>query len=146
MTRALLNEELHTAQWLTSVLGAIPSLNTIAPGGVWMDVIPEDKVLPAIRFQCILRRDVSGATRSDQRIMVMLDWQVAGVVAGGDLLPLLPITDAIDVALQGQNGATSTVQVMSCLRQRPYLMTESGRSGVLFRHSGGVYRTLVVSL
>lgn len=105
-----------------------------------------DKVLPGIRYQCIRSKDVKGGTRSSQRIMVEMDWIVCGVVKGGDLLPLLPLTDAIDVALEGQNGATSTIQVMSCLRQRPYSMTESGRSGVLFRHSGGIYRTLVVSL
>lgn len=146
MTRALLNEEAHTAAWLSAVLEAIPNLNTLAPAGAWLDVIPMDKVLPGIRYQCQRRHDVSGGFKSDQRIMVQLDWLVCGVVEGGDLIPLVPIADAIDVALQGQVGNTGTVEIFSCLRQAPYFMTETGRSGVLFRHAGGIYRTLVVSL
>lgn len=146
MTRALLNEELHTAEWLSTVLEAIPNLGTIAPAGAWLDLIPMDKDLPGIRYQCVRKKDVSGAMRSDQRIMIQLDWLVAGVVAGGDLIPLVPIADAIDVALQGQSGVTSKVEIFSCLRLETYSMTEAGRSGVLFRHAGGVYRTLVVSL
>lgn len=146
MTRALLNEEIHTGEWIKAQLDAIPNFGVIAPGGAWLDLIPKEEQLPAVRFQVQLRHDVSGATRSSQRIMVELDWLVAGVVEGPGLVPLVPIADAIDVALQGANGSTSTIQVFSCLRQDTYLMTEEGRSGVMFRHAGGIYRTLVVSL
>lgn len=143
---ALLNEELHTSEWILARLNTIPNLNMIAPGGIWQDLIPKDKDLPAIRFQTHLRHDVNGPFRNDQRIMVEIDWLVAGVVSGPGIIPLVPIADAIDVALQGQVGNTSTVEVFSCLRQDTWSMTEEGRSGVTFRHAGGIYRTLVKSL
>jgi hypothetical protein len=146
MPRTLLNEELHTAEWIKSQLGTIPNMANIAPGGAWLDLIPQDQVLPAIRYQARSRQDVSGATKSSQRIMVEIDWLVVGVVEGPGLIPLLPVADGIDAVLQGANGVTSTIEVMSCLRQDTFSLTEEGRSGVTFRHAGGIYRTLVVSL
>lgn len=143
---AKVNEELHTAEWIKTVLGQIPNLATIAPGGVWLELISEKVTLPAIRFHCQRRHDRSGNTRSSQRIMVELDWLVAGVIEGPGLVPLVPIADAIDNALQGANGSTSAIQVLSCLRQETFFQSEVGRSGVTFRHSGGIYRTLVVPL
>lgn len=143
---AKINEELHTSEWLRNVLGAIPNLAAIAPAGVWLDLIPEEATLPGIRYQCQSRQDVSGNTKSSQRIMVRLDWLVVGTTEGPGMAALVPITDAIDNALQGANGATSAVSVLSCLRQETFFQSEVGRSGVTFRHSGGIYRTLVVPL
>lgn len=143
---ARINEEIHTSEWLKTALGAIPNLATIAPAGVWRDRIPEDRTLPGIRYQVQSRHDVNGGTRSSQRIMVQIDWLVVGTVEGPSIVGLVPIADAIDVALEGQSGSTSTVSVLSCLRQSTFFLTEEGRSGVLFRHSGGIYRTLVTPL
>lgn len=143
---SLINEEVHTAEWLRTTLDGIPSRATIAPAGVWQDIIPEEKTLPGIRFQCQRRRDVSGGTRSSQRIMVELDWLVVGTVKGTDYISLVQVVDAIDSAIQGKNGTTAAVEVMSCLRQETFSMSEVGRSGVTFRHAGGIYRTLVVPL
>lgn len=143
---ARINEEAHTAEWLKTVLSGIPNLANIAPAGAWLDLIPEEMVLPGIRYSCRQRQDVSGATKSSQRIMVQLDWLVAGVTEGPGLAQLVPIADAIDTALQGAFGNTSAVSVLSCLRQETFFQSEVGRSGVTFRHSGGIYRTLVVPL
>lgn len=143
---AKINEEIHTGEWLRTTLDGIPNLGAIAPAGVWRDQIPEDKDLPGIRYQVQSRHDVNGGTRSSQRIMVEIDWLVVGTVSGSSLVPLVAIADAIDVALQGQSGSTAAVSVLSCLRQQTFFMTEEGRSGVLFRHSGGIYRTLVTPL
>ncbi len=142
MPATKINDELHIAEWLESTLSAIPNLNVIAPAGAWLDLIPEEQALPGIRFHKQAGHDVSGATAQSRRIVSQYDWVVAGVVEGPDLLKLLPIADAIDNALDGAVGATSTISIYQCWRIETYSLTESGRSGVQFRHAGGIYRTI----
>lgn len=137
-----INDELHIAEWLKSTLGAIPNLGNIAPGGVWLDLIPEQKSLPGIRFHKQAGHDVGGATAQSRRIVSQYDWVVAGVVEGPDLLSLVAIADAIDNALDGSVGTTSTITIYQCWRMETFSLTESGRSGVQFRHAGGIYRTI----
>jgi len=50
MPPALINEEIHVAEWLHTQLNAITSLNTMAPAGVWIDLIPIERTLPGIRY------------------------------------------------------------------------------------------------
>jgi len=70
----------------------------------------------------------------------------SGRLVERDIIPLVKIADAIDNALQKKSGATSAVTILSCLRQETFFMTEEGRSGVVFRHSGGIYRILATPL
>jgi hypothetical protein len=142
MTITKINDEIHIAEWLKSVLGAIPSLNTIAPAGVWMDLIPEEQTLPGIRYQKQSGHDVGGNTAQSRRIVSQYDWLVAGVVEGQDLVKLVTIADAIDNALDGAVGTTSTIAIYQCWRMSTFSLTEEGRSGVQFRHAGGLYRTI----
>jgi hypothetical protein len=136
-----INDELHITEWLKTTLSAIPNLNTLAPGGVWLDLIPEEKPLPGIRYQKQAGHDVGGSTRVSRRIVAQYDWLVAGVTEG-NLPSLVLLADAIDTALDGQSGETSTYSVYQCWRVSTFSLTETGRSGVLFRHAGGIYRTI----
>jgi hypothetical protein len=137
-----INDELHIAEWLKTVLSAIPNLNAIAPAGAWLDMIPEEATLPGIRFHKQAGHDVGGHTQASRRIVSQYDWVVAGVVKGPDLLDLIPIADAIDYALDGASGTTATIAIYQCWRLQTFSLTESGRSGVQFRHAGGIYRTI----
>lgn len=137
-----INDEIHIAEWLKSKLNAIPNLNNLAPGGVWLDLIPEEKSLPGIRYHKQMGHDVSGHTSQSRRIISQYDWVVAGVVQGPSLAPLVALADAIDNALDDAVGTTSSIEIYKCWRQSTYSLTETGRSGVLFRHAGGIYRTI----
>lgn len=137
-----INDELHITEWLKTTLDAIPNLSSIAPAGAWLDLIPEQAVLPGIRFHKQSGHDVGGSTSQSRRIVSQYDWVVAGVVEGPDLISLVPIADAIDNALDGAVGATGTIEIYQCWRMETFSLTEVGRSGVQFRHAGGIYRTI----
>lgn len=141
-----LNDELHTAIALKQQLALIPTFNSVVPGGAWLDLIPEDQKFPAIRYHKYFGHDVSGATAQTSRIMSSFDWIVAGVTEGPGLTALLAIADAIDQILHRHTWNTADIAVMQCWRRETYSMTETGRSGVTFRHAGGVYRTIVQPL
>lgn len=150
-----MNDELHTAVWLVSHLEA-----DTGPGGLFdpardpdlsgafFEVIPPDRPLPAVRFHVQARSDVRGAAKASTRIMTQIDWLVVCVFEGRGVSKMIPYVDALDARLggdQGTNGSTSDLWVLSCFRLEPFNMFEpsGSESGVQYRHTGGLYRTIV---
>jgi hypothetical protein len=129
----LLNDELHVAEWLVKRIEDDTTLEAYA------DIIPSVESLPAARFQVQARHDVRGV--GTHRIITEIDWLVVVTKEGHSIAPLVPLADSIDQALHDQTGATSTIQVLSCVRVEPFTLLEVGDGGVYYRHAGGIYRT-----
>ncbi len=130
---AVLNNELHVAEWIKKRIEDDTALTA------YFGLIPAGIDLPAVRFQVQGRTDVRGV--STQRILTQVDWLVAVVKEGHGIASLVPLADAIDLALHEHVGVTSTVQVLSCYRLEPFTMLEPEESGMYYRHAGGIYRT-----
>jgi hypothetical protein len=110
-----------------------------------MDLIPRDKALPAVRASVQSRHDVRGIGDERERIMVRLDWLIVVVREGHLISPMVPLVDALDTALHNTNGSTANIIVLSCVRLETFSLLEPEDSGVMYRHAGGVYRTMVQS-
>lgn len=134
-------EEYHTGEWLRQKIEGIST----PPMQFYMDLIPADKPLPAVRASVQSREDVRGVGDARERIMTRLDWLIVVVREGHLISPLIPYVVALDNALQNMNGTTPTIVVYSCVRLEPFSILEPEESGVVYRHAGGVYRTMVQS-
>ena len=143
-------EDLLTAEWLVTHLesdtgagGIFDPARVIKPSGAYLDVIPQGKALPAIRFHVQSPHDVRGASNASARIMVRIDWMILVVWEGLSVSKMISLIQALDARLHNKNGETARIEVMQCIRLSPFSMPEVGDSGVHYRHSGGMYRTIV---
>lgn len=145
-------EDLATAEWIRARLendtGSGGLFDPARPNnqhlsGAYLDIIPEDKDLPAIRYHVQNADDVRQAMGGPHRIMVKIDWLVVIVNEGLSIAPLVPLAARLDSLLHEANGETSDVRVMQSVRLSPFTMTEPDASGLSYRHVGGMYRTHV---
>jgi hypothetical protein len=146
-------EDLLTAEWIISRLesdtgagGLFDPARSYKPSGAYFGVIPPGADLPAVRFHVQAPNDVRGSTNPSARIMVNLDWLIVLVFQGKEMARNIPLVVALDKRLQKANGVTSQVRVDMCIRLSPYSLTEPEDSGVVYRHAGGLYRTVVQAL
>lgn len=133
-------EEFHTAEWLRQKVEAIAAPNALQ---FYMDMIPADRSLPAVRASVQSRDDVRGIGDERERIMTRLDWLIVVVREGHLIAPILPYVLALDNALHNTSGSTGNIVVLSCVRLEPFSLLEPEDSGVVYRHAGGIYRTMV---
>jgi hypothetical protein len=133
-------EEYHTAEWLREQVEAIASPNALQ---FYLELIPEDVALPAVRASVQDRQDIRGIGDERERILTRLDWLVVVVKEGHLVAPLIPYVVALDNALHNKTGSTSTIEVLSCVRIESFSLLEPEESGVQYRHAGGLYRTMV---
>lgn len=136
------DEVFHTAEWLRQQVEAISAPNAMQ---FYLDQIPADKDLPAVRASIQNPMDIRGIGDERERIMTRLDWLIAVVHEGHLVAPLVPLVNALDEALHNTNGSTASIIVLSCIRLEPFSMLEPEESGVQYRHAGGIYRTMVQS-
>jgi hypothetical protein len=145
-----MQEEMLTSEWLISYLeadtgsgGLFDPARSYKPAGVYFGVVPDTVDLPAIRLHVQVPHDVRGAADGAHRIMVQLDWLIVLVISGYNLARVVPLANALDTRLHDKNGSTAAVDVFACVRLEPFSMTEVADSGVVYRHIGGLYRTVV---
>ena len=134
------NEILWTSVWLKSLMEGDATLDAMI-GGAYLDLIPEEVNLPAVRYNVMGSHDVRGI--GPLRVISMVDWLVLVVREGLDVAPLLPIADRLDFVLHEASGDVTGAWVGQCLRLNPFQTTERSESGVQYRHAGGIYRTMV---
>lgn len=132
-----MHEEFLTAAWLVEQIESGTDLQA------YMDLIPENVPLPAVRMSAQERQDVRGIGDERERIMVRIDWLVVVIREGHQIAPLVPLVNSLDTALQNTNGSTDDIVVLSCVRLEPFSLLEVEDSGVTYRHAGGFYRTMV---
>lgn len=133
---------------LTADTGVGGLFHTGSPmvNGAYMDLIPEDIKLPAIRYHVQTNKTVRGVGPGhNARIMTEIDWLIVVVREGHLISPIVPIVQRLDTVLDGANGSTTLVNVQSCVMVEPFQLLETDKSGVQIRHAGGMYRTIVVA-
>jgi len=131
-----MHETLHTDAWLKATIEAALDDDI---SGAYEGSIPSNKPLPAVRFHVQAASDLSVV--AGHRIWTNALYLVAAVVEGSPVA-LVPLADAIDTALHRSVGETSTIRVISCVREAPFKLTETS-DGQVFRHAGGLYRIKV---
>lgn len=137
-------EVYEVAEWLQSVITGDATLDGLITGA-WMDQVPEDEGLPAIRYHVQGTVDQRGIGQGhNARIMTTIDWLIVVMREGHLISPLVPIVMRLDTVLDGATGSTSLVNVDSCVRREPFQMLETDKSGVDIRHAGGIYRTIAI--
>lgn len=138
-----MNEALHALQWLVPLLRDDSTLDGLGVTGAYNEVIPEDVALPAIRLSLRDSRDVRVVGQA--RVITHCDWLVVVTTQGLSMTAVIPIADRIDTLLHGVDGVrgeTATVNLES-FRLEPFQLMELEESGIRYRHTGGLYRTIV---
>lgn len=124
------------AKWIKAQVGNLGgSIN-----GVYLDLIPQDVDLPAVRFHVQDSSDVR--VINGKRVITNIIWLIVVVRKGLEVAPLVPIAALLDTALSAQSGIVDGYHI-ACVREGPFSMLEPDDSGVQYRHAGGLYRTLV---
>lgn len=143
-----MQEDLHTGEWIVATLegdtgpgGLFDPARVYKLSGVYRDLIPPDKKLPAIRFH--LQNPLDLRVVNQERILVRLEWLVVLVNEGLRITPLVSLADRLDTILHKAQGETNGVLVQECTRLEPFHLLEPDDSGVQYRHVGGIYRTMV---
>lgn len=132
------------AKWLQSTLEGDSTLNGVTNGS-FMDMVPEDIDLPAIRYHVQAASTMRGlGPGHNAKILTTIDWLVVVMREGHEITPLVPIVMRLDTLLDGVTGSTSLVHINSCVNREPFQLLETDKSGVQVRHAGGVYRTIVL--
>ncbi len=133
-------EELEAGRWIKKQVEA--ELGD-AISGAWLDVIPEGANYPAVRYNVQNRWDIRAVEQ--HIIMSRLTFQVVAVVSGEVVLPLVDLSNRIQLALHRRNGVTSTHRILTCHRTMPWGMTDAEQAHV-FRSQGGIYELQIQSL
>lgn len=76
------------------------------------------------------------------RIMVRPVYVVRVIGQGATWVPLSPIADAIDAALEGASGTVPGAEILGISRVGPFALVETVNT-VQYRHLGGQYRVPV---
>jgi hypothetical protein len=131
--------ELEAGRWLKSVVEPATGLNA------YLDIIPEDQDLPAIRFQ-VQRRSTTQPI--PQTVIFSTFVFLVVVTIRGERL----VTDAgLDVpsivadmiaALHKADGETDKAIINACTYTESYGQSE-GNGPDMFRHAGGMFEIIV---
>lgn len=130
---------MYADAWLISRLEGDPTLAGLI-SGVYSEIIPAGRSLPAVRFHVQMANDTLGV--GAHRILTHLTYLVVGVYKGTSPAPLLPIADRIDNLLHGASGSTVDIDVLSVVRSEPFSMSDFD-SGEHYWHVGGMYKFTV---
>jgi len=144
-------EVYEAAKWMQALFeadtGAGGLFQTGNPkiNGAFMDLVPEEVKLPAVRYHVQGSHSVRGVGPGKaSKIMVKIDWLVVVMREGHEVTPLLPIVMRLDTLLEGATGSTTLCNIDSCVNMEPYQILETDKSGVQVRHAGAIYRTIVI--
>jgi hypothetical protein len=130
------DELLESGKWINQQIEAHTSLQA------YMDLIPDDVELPAVRYVSTFPHDTR-VIGSNPRVLTKVDWLVVVINRGHSVAALVPLVNAVDAALENQSGSTTAAIILACQRLNPFALMETDRTGAIFRHAGGVYRTTV---
>ena len=133
------HEKLYVDAWLIAFLEADDELDGLI-SGVFSELIPSNRTLPAVRLQLQAAPDVRGV--GTHRILTRMSYTILGVGSGPSPAPLVPIVDRIDELLQGANGESANIEVMSVVRTDA-VSYSTVEDGVRYWHVGGTYQLQV---
>ena len=130
------HEKLALDKWLIEYLEGDATLDGLI-SGVFSELIPSDRPLPAIRLQLMSAPDVMGV--GTHRVLTRMSYAILAVTSGGSPAPLAAITTRLDELLQGATGQSATIEVMSAVRTE-VISYSTREDGVRYWHVGGMYR------
>ena len=132
---AWVHEKLYTDAWIVKRLEDDATLNSLI-SGVFNELIPSDRSLPAVRFHLHVGRDQQGV--GTHRLTSRMTYLIVAVCRGNSPAPLVPIANRIDELLHGASGSSATIDVMSVVRTEPFSLSTL-EDGVHYWHVGGMY-------
>jgi hypothetical protein len=110
--------------------------------GAFLDLIPQEAALPAVRFSFMSRDNTM--TNGQAIVISRLRAQVLAVAVGepGDVEP---IATSLVNALHKSSGLApgGLATVLACTFLEPLTMTERDRGGSIVRHGGGVFEVVL---
>lgn len=138
------NEVYEAGEWIQSKIENDGTLSGMI-NGAFMDMVPEEVKLPAIRYHVQAPLTVRGlGPGHNARILTRLDWLIVVMREGHEIAPLVPIVMRLDTVLDGASGSTTLCNIDSCVMVEPFQILETDKSGVQVRHAGGIYRIVVI--
>jgi hypothetical protein len=136
----LIPDEYEAGEWIRATLEAAGVIGSDALAtGAFLDVIPGEARLPAVRFGVQARNDVR--TNSQHIAVSKWDFLVLGCVEAHNVADSSALAKAIHAALHRANGRTDNLRVVACTRTSTFSFT-SKEAGKLFRLGGGVYEII----
>lgn len=132
--------EMEAGRWIKST---VKTALGDAISGAYLDMIPESKNLPAVRFQCQRRADLQEV--AGHIIMSRLTFLVVATVQGESVGTLADLSAQIFGALHRQSGETDKARILQCTRMETYSSTDTEAADT-FRHAGGMYEIYVQEL
>jgi hypothetical protein len=135
----LVAEDLEIGKWFTSVLEGDATMMSLlgTNAGAFAEVIPNDVVLPAVRYSFVQGSDTT--TMDGDRILTRILYRVAVVGKGPSPAGIVAAVARMDQLLHRQTGSTAVLTIASCVREEPYRFTEV-QDQEIYTHSGGLYR------
>lgn len=144
------------ARWLSGVLkgdttllslpgvgGDITNIGAVAgKPRVYEQQLPEGVSYPAVLFAFQGGADHLGVGAT--RVLMTGLWQVVMIKKDADIGWSPSITKRLDFLLHRRSGSVTTGEVVSCVREAPFDLTEED-AGVYYRRRGGIYRLQVQS-
>jgi acyl transferase domain-containing protein len=130
------HEKLALDAWLIEYLEGDATLAALI-SGVYSELIPSAKPLPAIRLQLMTAPDVMGI--GTHRLHSRMSYAILAVTNAPGPGALAPITTRMDELLQGATGQSATIEVMSAVRTE-VISYSTREDGVRYWHVGGMYR------
>jgi hypothetical protein len=128
--------------WLLQTLGASSAVASLATGGIYVDLAPQQISYPFITLSLMSAPDTYGIGLKS-RIMTTTVYLVQAV-SEATLTNMSPIVAAIDAALDGTTGSVTGATnpngyILGVQRIEPYKMVET-HEGRVINHRGGQYR------
>jgi len=122
--------------WLQATLLADSGVNAITTD-IFQDRAPSTAAYPFIVIQNQLATDVMGVGTA--RIITDTSFIVKSIAQSETYTSLIPLSEAIDLALHGTTGSLSGGSVFACVREESFRFSET-EDGDHFKHLGGVYK------
>lgn len=126
--------------WLRAQIQSVPSLSTLAPGGVQRDVGPVRTAQPFVVLQHVTGSDTT--THTGKRVLTRCLYLVKVVALDADIAD--SVYDAIDAALFLDEVMSVTGgYIHASSRENPIAYADPSVAGQTWTHSGGQYRLTI---
>jgi hypothetical protein len=129
--------EYECGAWIKATL---TSAGVVGPDALatdaYLDVVPSEAELPAVRFSVEQRKDTR--TNGQHIAVSVIRFLVVGLSDGHAVASASELADAIDSALHRASGQHGSTRILACTRVEPFASTPH-ENGHTYRLGGGTY-------
>lgn len=130
-------------QWMYTVLSGDATLMGLVTD-IYFHRAPVEAELPFILVTYHMGNDVKGL--GFNVIAAAVEYAVRAITDQNSLAPIEPAAARIQVLLHGASGTVTGGTVLSCYRERPFLLVEETdnrtEGAVAIRHLGAIYQVM----